>query len=83
MHVSNSGRDTGFFMSEIPCGLFQSIHTDSGISDHERLLTNNFPLIIWRHQNIPAVAQLVEAMHYKPEGRGLDSRWCHWNFSLT
>ena len=30
-----------------------------------------------------AVAQLVEAPRYKPEGRGFDSRWCHWNFSLT
>ena len=30
-----------------------------------------------------AVAQLVEALPYKPEGRGFDSRWCHWNFSLT
>jgi hypothetical protein len=29
------------------------------------------------------VAQLVEAMRYKPEGRGFDSRLCHWNFSLT
>ena len=29
------------------------------------------------------VAQLVEALRYKPEGRGLDSRWCNWNFSLT
>jgi hypothetical protein len=29
------------------------------------------------------VAQLVEAVRYKPEGRGFDSRWCHWNFSLT
>jgi len=30
-----------------------------------------------------AVAQLVEALRHKPEGRGFDSRWCHWNFSLT
>jgi len=30
-----------------------------------------------------AVAPLVEALRYKPEGRGFDSRWCHWNFSLT
>jgi hypothetical protein len=29
------------------------------------------------------VAQLVEALRYKPEGYGFDSRWCHWNFSLT
>ena len=35
--------------------------------------------ILWGH----AVAQLVEALRYKPEGPGFDSRWCHWNFSLT
>jgi hypothetical protein len=28
------------------------------------------------------VAQLVEALHYKPEGHGFDSRWVHWNFIL-
>ena len=33
----------------------------------------------WGH----AVAQLVEALRYNPVGRGFDSRWCHWNFSLT
>jgi hypothetical protein len=26
------------------------------------------------------VAQLVEALRYKPEGCGFDSRWCVWNF---
>jgi hypothetical protein len=25
---------------------------------------------------------VVETLGYKPEGRGIDSRWCHWNFSL-
>jgi hypothetical protein len=30
-----------------------------------------------------AVVKLVGAMHYKQEGRGFDSWWCHWNFSLT
>jgi hypothetical protein len=30
-----------------------------------------------------AVAQLVEALRYKSEGRGFGSRWCHWNFLLT
>jgi hypothetical protein len=29
------------------------------------------------------VTHLVEALRYKPEGRGSDSRWCQWNFSLT
>jgi hypothetical protein len=26
---------------------------------------------------------VVEALRYKPEGRGIDFRWCHWNFSLA
>jgi hypothetical protein len=30
-----------------------------------------------------AVAQLVEALRYKPEGRGFNSRGCHWKFSLS
>ena len=30
-----------------------------------------------------AVAQLVEALPYKPVSHWFDSRWCHWNFSLT
>ena len=29
------------------------------------------------------VAQSVEAMCYKPEGRGFDSRWSHCDFSLS
>ena len=32
----------------------------------------------WGH----AVAQLVEALRYKPEGRGFDSRWCPWSFFI-
>jgi hypothetical protein len=30
-----------------------------------------------------AVVQMVEALCFKPEGRGFDSRWCNWKFSLT
>jgi hypothetical protein len=30
-----------------------------------------------------AVDQLAEALRYKAEGRGVDSRWSHWNFSVT
>jgi hypothetical protein len=33
----------------------------------------------WGH----IVAELVEALSYKPEGRGFDARRHHWNFSLT
>jgi hypothetical protein len=26
---------------------------------------------------------VVKALRYKPTGFGFDSRWCHWNFSVT
>ena len=35
-------------------------------------------MFVWGH----AVAQLVEALRYKPEGRVFDSRWSHWDISL-
>jgi hypothetical protein len=38
---------------------------------------------IYMYNVAHAVGQLVEALRYMAEGRGFDSRWCHWNFSLT
>jgi hypothetical protein len=29
-----------------------------------------------------AVARLVEALRYKPEGRGFEFRWCHLGFFI-
>ena len=29
------------------------------------------------------VLTVIKVLCYKSEGRGFDSRWCHWNFSLT
>jgi hypothetical protein len=29
------------------------------------------------------VVQLVEALHYKPQGCRIDYRWSDWDFSLT
>jgi hypothetical protein len=26
---------------------------------------------------------VLKALRYKPAGRGFDSRWCHWNSSMT
>jgi hypothetical protein len=38
--------------------------------------------VLWTQQGVRGGA-VVEALCYKPEGRGIDSRWCHWNFSST
>ena len=48
------------------------------------IVTTEIYVLLWLHNlGGHAVAQLVEALRYKSEGRGFDSRWCHWNFSLT
>ena len=39
--------------------------------------------IVIIHEPWHAVTQLVETLPYKPDGRGLDSCWFHWNFLLT
>ena len=44
------------------------------------------PTQLYSHNKLhgrQTAVQLVEALCYKSEGRGFDSRWCHWNFSLT
>jgi len=40
-------------------------------------------LILYPSWGTLLVAQLVEALRNKSEGRGFDSRRCNWNFSLT
>ena len=47
--------------------------------DYKHLLQENDVEYIYIYIYIyigHAVAQLVEALRYKPEGRGFDSRWC-------
>jgi len=48
-------------------------------------LTNQ--LINFRLQNVRSHRCIYTAnfnrRRYEPEGRGFDSRWCHWYFSLT
>jgi len=46
---------------------------------HMKFLIMNFTIFVLGH----VVAQLVEALCYKLECRGFDSRLCHWNLSLT
>jgi hypothetical protein len=26
---------------------------------------------------------VIKGLRYEPAGRGFDSRWCYWNFSVT
>jgi hypothetical protein len=60
--------------------IFHQFLSYSMVYGHQFMKFATFPPDL--HQST-AVAQLVETLRYKPEGRGFDSRWCHWNFSLT
>jgi hypothetical protein len=42
----------------------------------QQILTRESLEVIWGH----AVAKLIEALCYKPVGRGFDSRWGHYIF---
>ena len=55
--------------------LFNHCHTCNNEHVNYRLqfIYYNTTYNIWEH----AVAHLVEALRYKSEGRGFDSRWCH------
>jgi hypothetical protein len=48
-------------------------------------LCTKISLMLGKPKQVPghAVVQFVEALRDKPEGRWFDTRWCHWNFSLT
>jgi hypothetical protein len=46
--------------------------TDTGLPSSLSLIYSHYK-VSWGY----AVAQLVEALRYKPEGRGFDSRWGH------
>jgi hypothetical protein len=47
---------------------------------------HNLQFVIYYYVSITVGGRggaVVEALRFKSEGRGIDSRWCLWNFSLT
>ena len=47
-------------------------------------LRKHLPLHNWTYQYFEDRGNtVVKVLCYKSEGRCFDSRWCHWNFSLT
>ena len=54
--------------------------------EHSRRITSGkgkkkFIKSVYLKQNRSST--VVKVLYYKSEGRWFDSRWCHWNFSLT
>jgi hypothetical protein len=57
----------------VPASLLSAKITTQKIKLHVPKLITLVTHFCWGH----AVAQFVEALRYKSEGRGFDSRWCH------
>ena len=45
-------------------------------------LASRQPSIIHGQAQVSLAVAKAEALRYKPEGRGFDSRWCHWSFFI-
>jgi hypothetical protein len=69
---------TELFLPEVKCVEF---FLKSEQTYHIRATKNIYNIYVtnWGTQ---LVEQLVEALRYKPECRGFDSRWCHWIFFI-
>jgi hypothetical protein len=57
--------------------------TTKNFEDNRRKILQRIIFTIQLYVGHAAGGAVVEALRYKPEGRGIDSRWLHWNFSLT
>jgi hypothetical protein len=60
-----------------------NVKSPNNISKWQMEFNSAFKWLIFYHVTLLkcyAVAQLVEALRYKPEAGGFDSRWCQWNF---
>jgi hypothetical protein len=69
--------------------LFASFNTVTHITNTAARVTNTTlqsltqPYVSLTLTNGARGGVVVKALRYKPAGRGFDSRWCHWNFSLA
>ena len=71
-------------------GIFVPSKHRKSISKWHGLLTQENEVLKIHMFNVPTllrwgyeVVQFFVALHYKSEGRGFDSRWSNWKFSLT
>jgi len=49
------------------------------INWHDRKRNNSFTASIFSGMLLSYDGHAIEVLRYRTEGRGFDSRWCHWN----
>jgi hypothetical protein len=68
----------------ICCGMRPTVYNKTAYNAHKHLLDilHLIKNAWYKHQDGARGGAVVEALRYKLEGHGFDSRWCHWIFSL-
>ena len=59
------------------------IFANDNFSSHKPIVLMTLTLVGIERARTKRVYDSTETLRYKSEGRGFDSRCCHWNFSLT
>ena len=79
-HSTWQGRNTQLH----DCSSFRytEIYTASSSSVPELRCTSTFYRLLFCDDGGRG-GVVVKVLRYKSEGRWFESRWCHWNFSLT
>ena len=72
-------------VTEYQCRLSRSVteyqcRLSRSVTEYQCRLSRSLHIIFLPESLGHPVALLVEALRYMPEGRGFDSRRCHWNF---
>jgi hypothetical protein len=88
--ASPSGRNVNYDEKQL-CGEKEYLSSSFYVYRFPKYVSNGFPIINLCNPGVyyktpcrfHTLAQFFEALRYKPERRGIDSRWCHWNFPLT
>ena len=79
LYVSKCSSGCQYFVTSGVCHyLFISFHPYSHI-----VILGLLIKIITGSKTGDRVGMVVKVLCYKSEGRWFDSRWCHWNFSVT
>ena len=75
--TNSRSKELGLNYDEVPCW-FSLLWIESKTNS---VIVCPLHLIFWR--SLYHGGTVVKALCYKSEGRWFDSRWFHWNFSLT
>jgi hypothetical protein len=83
--VTSRFKVAGFSNTAIPqhCGFHGKLEHISCLGEYLYIINAEAIFYICPCYSGARGAVVAKALRYKPVGRGFDSQWCDWNFSVT